>query len=53
MTAYEEKELIDSVERGEWKRVQNFSEVKRELMLAAKLTTGKVVVKKKRQMAFA
>lgn len=31
----EEKEIIDSIERGEWKRVKNFEARKKELEAAA------------------
>ncbi|MCX7125579.1 MAG: hypothetical protein NTU49_07515 [Gammaproteobacteria bacterium] len=32
----EEQELVDSVERGEWKAIDNFEEVKAELEAAAR-----------------
>jgi predicted DNA binding CopG/RHH family protein len=35
----EEQELVDSVNRGEWKTVPNFKEEKLKLERAAKLTT--------------
>jgi predicted DNA binding CopG/RHH family protein len=34
----EEKDLIESVERGEWKRVENFEEEKKKAESAAKST---------------
>ncbi len=34
----EEKDLIESVERGEWKRVDNFQEEKKKAATAAKST---------------
>jgi predicted DNA binding CopG/RHH family protein len=37
----EEKELMQSVERGEWKRVPNFEKEKRKLILAARETLKK------------
>jgi predicted DNA binding CopG/RHH family protein len=37
----EEKELMESVERGEWKRVSNFEKEKRKLILAARETLKK------------
>lgn len=37
----EEQELLDSVERGEWKPVKNLAKVKKELMLAARNTLNK------------
>jgi predicted DNA binding CopG/RHH family protein len=37
----EEKKLIDSVERGEWKTVDDFSELKKEIVRAAKETALK------------
>jgi predicted DNA binding CopG/RHH family protein len=36
-----EKDLLDSVERGEWKRVSNFESEKKKLMLAARETIKK------------
>ena len=37
----EEQELLDSVERGEWKPVKNLAEVKKKLMVAARNTLNK------------
>jgi predicted DNA binding CopG/RHH family protein len=37
----EEKELMDSVERGEWKRVSNFEREKKKAILAARETLKK------------
>lgn len=37
----EEQELLDSVERGEWKPVKNLAKVKKELMIAARNTLNK------------
>lgn len=37
----EEQELLDSVERGEWKPVKNLAKVKKELMAAARNTLNK------------
>lgn len=37
----EEQELLDSVERGEWKPVKNLAKVKKELMVAARNTLNK------------
>jgi len=36
----EEKELIESVERGEWKRTDNFEEEKKKAESAAKATVA-------------
>jgi predicted DNA binding CopG/RHH family protein len=37
----EEKELMDSVDRGEWKRISNFEKEKKKAMLAARATLKK------------
>jgi predicted DNA binding CopG/RHH family protein len=37
----EEKELMESVERGEWKRVSNFEKEKKKAVLAARETLRK------------
>lgn len=37
----EEQELLDSVERGEWKPVKNLAKVKKKLMVAARNTLNK------------
>jgi predicted DNA binding CopG/RHH family protein len=37
----EEKELLNSVERGEWKSVPNFEKEKKKMMLAARATLKK------------
>ena len=37
----EEQELLDSVERGEWKPVKHLAKVKKELMVAARNTLNK------------
>lgn len=37
----EEKELMDSVERGDWKRVSNFEKEKKNAILAARATLRK------------
>lgn len=37
----EEQQLLDEVERGEWKRVKNFVKRKQELMVAARNTLNK------------
>jgi predicted DNA binding CopG/RHH family protein len=37
----EEKELSESVERGEWRRVSNFEKEKRNAVLAARATLRK------------
>lgn len=37
----EEQELLDSVERGEWKTVKNLAKVKKELAEAARNTLNK------------
>ena len=37
----EEKELMESVERGEWKQIDNFDEEKRKAEMAAKATFAK------------
>jgi len=42
MTQNEENELINSIEQDEWKRVQNFSATKKELVYRANLTKNTV-----------
>lgn len=37
----EEQEMLDSIERGEWIPVKNFTKVKKELMVAARNTLNK------------
>lgn len=37
----EEQQLLDEVERGEWKSVKNLAKVKKELMGAARNTLNK------------
>lgn len=37
----EEKELMESIERGEWQPINNFEEVKEKAMVAARNTLKK------------
>ena len=41
MSDYNDKELLDSIESGEWKSVNNFDEIKTTLMKAASETALK------------
>ncbi len=41
MTDHDERELIRSVEDGEWRSVANFGEVRERLVAAARETTAK------------
>ncbi|MCL1946303.1 MAG: hypothetical protein FWF51_04000 [Chitinivibrionia bacterium] len=52
MTQNEENKLIESIEQNEWKRVQNFSAMKKELVHLANLTKA-AVFDKTRKMASA
>ena len=38
MSDYNDKELVDSIESGEWKSVNNFDDIKTKLMIAASET---------------
>ena len=41
MSDYNDQEMIDSIESGEWKSVSNFEDMKRDLMVAASETALK------------
>jgi hypothetical protein len=41
MSDYNDKELLDSIEAGEWKSVNNFDDIKAKLMMAASETALK------------
>jgi hypothetical protein len=53
MNAKEENELLKSIENNEWKRVQNFSAMKKNLEICAANSSKNLVSNKTRKMVFA